>query len=116
MKYIRTRNAIYEDFGTDNLGWRRVIRGNRTHILYPEEKIIGEANSIKKLCDEFVAFENDFLVPRLEFKNINENVLDAFMHCVELDCPNADLYGAIWTNKGLIYVAKINEKGELELL
>jgi hypothetical protein len=26
------------------------------------------------------------------------------------------LYGAIWTDKGLIYVAKMNEKGELELL
>ena len=25
-------------------------------------------------------------------------------------------YGAIWTDKGLIYVAKINEKRELELL
>ena len=27
-----------------------------------------------------------------------------------------DLFGAIWTDKGLIYVAKMNEKGELELL
>ena len=26
------------------------------------------------------------------------------------------IYGAIWTDKGLIYVAKMNEKGELELL
>lgn len=26
------------------------------------------------------------------------------------------LYGAIWTDKGLIYVAQMNEKGELELL
>ena len=26
------------------------------------------------------------------------------------------IYGAIWTDKGLIYVAKMNSKGELELL
>lgn len=26
------------------------------------------------------------------------------------------VYGAIWTEKGLIYIAKMNEKGELELL
>ena len=26
------------------------------------------------------------------------------------------LYGAIWTDKGLIYVAKMNEDDELELL
>ena len=25
-------------------------------------------------------------------------------------------YGAIWTDKGLIYVAKMNKKGEFELL
>ena len=27
-----------------------------------------------------------------------------------------NVYGAIWTDKGLIYVAKMNDKGELELL
>lgn len=27
-----------------------------------------------------------------------------------------DVYGAIWTDKGLIYIAKMNDKGELELL
>lgn len=29
---------------------------------------------------------------------------------------NARLSGAIWTSKGLIYVTKLNEKGELELI
>lgn len=33
-----------------------------------------------------------------------------------LDYGGDELYGAIWTNKGLIYVAKMNDKGELELL
>ncbi len=26
------------------------------------------------------------------------------------------IYGAIWTEKGLTYVAKMNDEGELELL
>ncbi len=26
------------------------------------------------------------------------------------------IYGCIWTSKGLIYVAKMNDKGELELI
>ena len=34
--------------------------------------------------------------------------------CQEL--IDAVIYGAIWTSKGLIYVAKMNDKGELELL
>ena len=28
----------------------------------------------------------------------------------------ANVYGAIWTDKGLVYVIKMNEKGEFELL
>ena len=27
-----------------------------------------------------------------------------------------NIYGAIWTDKGLIYVAKMNDKGDLELI
>lgn len=34
----------------------------------------------------------------------------------ENNYPTAQIYGAIWTDKGLIYVAKMNDKGELELL
>ena len=30
--------------------------------------------------------------------------------------PNIEIYGAIWTDKGLIYVAKMNDKGELCLI
>jgi hypothetical protein len=30
--------------------------------------------------------------------------------------PLAMIYGAVWTDEGLIYVAQMNKKGELELL
>ena len=35
-----------------------------------------------------------------------------------LDIKNSckEVYGAIWTDTGLKYIAKMNEKGELELL
>ena len=69
-------------------------------------KITGckHTKTIEELCDEFVyvASENDRPVicykPTV-FHKLNDN-----------------LYGAIWTDKGLIYVAKMNDKGELELL
>ena len=59
------------------------------------------ADTIEELCDEFVGI----------YHNICEVVLTK---------DNWDKYdifcGAIWTDKGLIYVAKMNEKGELELI
>lgn len=102
MTYVRTENGIEK------------LDADREHLAkYMNGK---QADSIKELCDEFVAFENGFLRPRLEFKNIDKTVLDAFLHCAKIECPNAELFGSIWTKKGLIHVAKINEKGELELL
>ena len=42
-------------------------------------------------------------------------------HKLDIGCHSygdkkIQIYGAIWTDKGLIYVAKMNKKGELELL
>lgn len=76
-----------------------------------KESIVKEADTIEDLCDEIV-YENYFYhqdKPALypdgwDIKDVAKRE------------PNAIIYGAIWTNKGLIYVAKMNEKGELELL
>jgi hypothetical protein len=65
-----------------------------------------QADTIEELCDEFVVVNNTcFNMPQLLGTKIDK---DYYKH--------EDVYGAIWTNKGLIYVAKMNEKGELELL
>jgi hypothetical protein len=122
MRYIRNKDNIYEivdDYGSSCAVKSRGKRGRTAIDGFTIKYGLSHApraDSIKELCDEFVAFENGFLRPRLEFKNIDESVLDAFLHCAKIECPNADLFGSIWTKKGLIHVAKINKKGELELL
>ena len=66
-----------------------------------EREIIAEADTIEELCDEFVCDEM-FVYDKEEIKFlISEGEI---------------VYGAIWTDKGLIYVAKMNESGVLELL
>ena len=64
-----------------------------------------EADTIEELCDEFVCGKNHLLLKLYELKSedFKEDVKDI-------------VYGAIWTDKGLIYVAKINEKGVFVLL
>ena len=65
--------------------------------------IVSQANTIEELCDCFsydIETTRDFAVAR-SWK----------IHNLE-----REIYGCIKTDKGLIYVAKMNEKGELELL
>lgn len=105
MKYIRTNDAIYQDLGTDNLGWRTILCGKHTQTLDPKENVINEADNIKDLCDCFIEVGlGNPMVVTWEYV-INDE-----------DRRNFDVYGAILTAKGIIYVAKLNDEGELELL
>lgn len=105
MKYIRTKDAIYQDLGTDNLGWRTILCGKHSKILDPKEKIIHKANTIEDLCDCFV-----------EVGLGNPMIVSWEYVLCDDDRRNFDVYGAILTAKGIKYVAKLNEEGELELL
>ena len=115
MKYIRTHSEIYDvndlyvceelvdkPYATKNGGW----------CIY-KDSIVKQADTIEELCDEFVVSGNTSLgkpfVSSKEFKNLQEqNDIRLYDNC--------ELFGAIWTDKGLIYVAKMNDKGELELI
>ena len=104
MKYIRTKDGIEKmpnDYA-DKL------------IETPTLKV---ADTIEELCDEFVSII-PYLPPLLEreFWNdeLNRRKYHSFREYVLEE--KGILFGAIWTDKGLIYVAKMNDKGELELL
>ena len=93
VKYIRLKNG-------------RIVSQFKT---VRTSEIVKKADTIKELCDEFVAVVNDnpqqhqFMTP-----------FDYYMR--SLNPKDVSLYGAIWTDKGLIYIAKMNESGVLELL
>ena len=107
MKYIRTKDGIYpvseeELKSADENG---ILNTNYGQFYLNE--IINQADTIKELCDEFVVEVPD--VPKRPY-------LVYGMSLDEIKQKYTKIYGAIWTDKGLIYVAKMNEKGELELL
>lgn len=97
MSYIRTKDAIYT---LSEAYWAGI-----------EDETIADADTIEELCDEFVAIcptnKNANYITGAPLKNLYETEYKKF---------NRIIYGAIWTGKGLIYVAKMNDKGELELL
>ena len=104
MKYIRTKDGIYdlEKYCITNAS-KKVLHSIITGVDDNKDiEIINQANTIEELCDEFVVEDRD------EF---------AIFHNLKLAKQTKGIiYGAIWTDKGLIYVAKMNEKGVLELL
>ena len=78
-----------------------------------DSPFINQADTIEELCDKWI-FDNKFgdkniIRDIVEFTlaEIKEKIKQSFIFNVRL---------AIWTDKGLIYVAKMNETGELELL
>ena len=103
-RYIRTKDEILsnsrpniEDIDsvlTDQRGWIKKCN------------VIKQSDTIEELCDGFV----------IDFKNGSHTFYQDFEDTKLLYNGNQDLFGAIWTSKGLIYVAKMNDKGELELL
>lgn len=124
MKYIRTKdgrvikakaveyNLVDRD---DTFIQRRRDFIDILHRAIPQERVLKEADTIEELCDEFVyLFEGHHFYCRWN------KLIKKWQTLPELfemsDDKIKTIKGAIWTNKGLIYVAKMNNKGELELL
>ena len=107
MKYIRTKKGKIYCFvdihivGDTIIGYiddknKNALDGG-TYL--EKENVLVQADTIEELCDEFVVIVDGKHYIRVPASN-----------------PNFQTYGAIWTDKGLIYIAKMNDKGELELL
>lgn len=107
MKYIRTKDGrILES----------EINDNRKSLGYEPIEFITQADTIEELCDRCVVklkYEKQpFVGSFYEF----EHFINQHTKKIASNNPVVDIFGAIWTDKGLIYVAKMNDKGELELI
>lgn len=116
MKYIRTKDG--EIIDTERYG--NLVHNSLGYVTYlgaviiKEKDIDREANTIEELCDEAIVIE--------QWRN-KPFVLLVGGNGTPLSCARAIylpqgciIYGAVWVDANLIKVAKMNEKGELELL
>ena len=107
MRYIRTKET--DCYIIDTIKYKE-ITGEDCFI--PKNEIVAEADTIEELCDEFViAYENG---ARIVYGDLEWAKVKAMVN--SKSGIKSIIYGAIWTDKGLLYVAKMNDKGELELL
>lgn len=135
MRYIRTKDG--EIIDTERYG--NLVHNSLGYVTYlgaviiKEKDIDREADTIEELCDEFV-YKRTLSTGKVIYETFERidrehHADDEFCRLVsprEDDYPDRQgialeqvkngVYGAIWTEKGLIYRAKMNEKGELELL
>ena len=102
--YIRTKDGVYE------------VKVNKYHeLVYCKNNqivlscnIIKQSENIEELCDRFVVMDKETkevmdIVYFLEYAKL-------WAHC------KYNIYGAVWCEWGLMYVAKLDDKGELELI
>jgi len=109
MRYVRTKDGKILKNGIEErkLGIRS---GKGYEILINDINKSREADTIEELCDQFVMFDenNTFLIANENFSVIKDlwNRRDIVV----------SVYGEIWFNNELRKVAKMNKKGEFELL
>lgn len=105
--YIRTKDTIFEVVKEDEKIFVVKAKGNKNH-LYNKSKcqtiVIKQADAIEELCDEFISVRDNWHDHWLDFED------------VKTLCSESEIYGAIWTDKGLQFVARMNSEGVLELL
>lgn len=111
-KYIRTKDGVYEVVGFDEecIIPSPIIKMNGKLTHCSGYKNYKQADTIEELCDEFVLYDNQlktcgiFDKKVITFKWLQTH-LDIYKGMI--------IYSAIWTDKGLIFVAKMNDKGKL---
>lgn len=120
--YVRTKDEILKvldvDFGKET---KTKIYHTATKT-FTKRLVLKEAKTIEELCDMFFIVDNSGKSkPAIVDLGLDE---DDEYEAMDLQpykdaCyihHNIDLYGAIYTDKGLIYVAKMNNEREFELL
>lgn len=114
MKYVRAKNKIYEII--EDHGSYCVVKAKRgidhftiRYGLFNAPR----ADTIAELCDMFVLLNKDNGRHKVCYPQdigLNMSIFKG------LGAVNQELYGEIWVNDELRKVAKLNDKGELELL
>ena len=112
MKYIRTKDSIYKvESETCHKKGYYIDRYEEDVIL--KDQVIKQSENLEELCDEFVCYSECF---NRSYYFIYKNSYDELKSDVQMFSPNYSAYGAIWTSKGLIFVARMNDKGDFELI
>ena len=105
--YIRTKIGIYKvESETCNKQGYYIDRYEEDVIL--KKQVIKQSENIEELCDRFVVMDK-------ETKEVM-NIVSFLEYAKLWSYCKYNIYGAIWTECGLKYVVKLDDKGKLDLI
>ena len=105
--YIRTKDCIYKVEGeTCHKQGYYIDRYEEDVIL--KDQVIKQSENIEELCDRFVVMDK-------ETKEVM-NIVSFLEYAKLWSSCKYNIYGAIWCEWGLKYVAKLDDKGDLALI
>ena len=116
MKYIRTEHNIFEVVGENKCVYRIIGASRERNNVYSRTKklndVVKKANTIEELCDFEMHYDHngEFVIrpiKHVEFSSLRKAVMENHFK----DCKLA-----IKTDKGLIYIAYMNNEGIFKLL
>ena len=107
--YIRTKNRIYkvESETCDKQGY---FVGEYDVIL--KEQVISQSENLFELIDEFVVIRDGTKINQL----VRTDDIEYLKEVIKEDKRIVAVKGAVWTDFGLKYVARLTEDGEVELI
>ncbi len=127
-KYIVTKDRIYErmfpDCETQRISFdHKTIEPAYFTVDYEwvaQKDVTKQADTVEELCDEYVSInkesKNHSLIEiEKDGNRYTRDKITGWIETLEKKLKRFDIYGAIWTDKGLIHVAKMNEQGDLKL-
>lgn len=115
LQYVRTKDAVINFAGIkicNNVEAKKiyVLAGYDYNVVH-EIPYVKVADTIEELCDWYVTvWSKDGHTEYCTYHDLDRDLFQSLVRA------KFAVYGAIWTDKGLIYVAKMNGKGEFELL
>ena len=116
MKYIRTKERIYDTYSKGIQLEKNKIT-NEIEYYYQscafsvpfKLEVLSQADTIEELIDEYVRIHKTI--------NVKPMICDKELAISSSKYPKCyDVYGSIWVDGELYIVAKMSEKGKLELL
>ena len=112
--YIRTKDGVYEVVTAERCSDNKLLyiistsKTENTTDWVHEADVISKADTIEELCDRFVVIDK-------ETKEVM-NIVSFLPYAILWSSCKYNIYGAVWCEWGLKYVAKMNDKGKLELI
>ena len=118
MSYIRTKDGVYKidevkPYFLDEK--QKLFINNELKVAINEQRVINQSENLEELCDCIIETKGHtgdyFHYTYTAFDEPSkERLLDDMIN------QDFEVYYAIWTSKGLIYVAKMDNEGKLVLI